>query len=116
MTVAACEHVDQSTISWAAVLFDLDGTLVDTQALHEAAYTAAFESVGLTLEPTVFRASHGMRFDRAIDVLLGGRDAGLPFEELHGRKAAAFSSLVASENSPSYLPPAWSRSSVGESP
>jgi HAD superfamily hydrolase (TIGR01509 family) len=79
---------------WAAVMFDLDGTLVDSRHLHAAAYAEAMADAGLHLEPESYHAAYGLPFEVAIEQMLAGREPGMTREELHRAKAAAFSRLV----------------------
>jgi beta-phosphoglucomutase len=51
-----------------AVLWDLDGTLVDSEEYHWLAWRATMASVDVAITPEQFRASFGLRNDR----ILGG--------------------------------------------
>lgn len=59
------------------VLFDVDGTLVDTTFLHTVAWWEAFEQFGQRVEMVRIRAAIGMGSDRILDELLPpARDRG----------------------------------------
>jgi phosphoglycolate phosphatase len=56
----------------SAAVFDLDGTLVDTPRGIVAAFTAAFQSMGVPApEPAAIRATIGRPLDTAFSTLLG---------------------------------------------
>jgi phosphoglycolate phosphatase len=56
----------------SAAVFDLDGTLVDTPRGIVAAFTAAFESMGVRVpDPAAIRATIGRPLDTAFSTLLG---------------------------------------------
>lgn len=54
-----------------AVLFDIDGTLVDSNYLHVAAWSAAFADVGHPVDAWRIHAAIGMDSDLLIERLLG---------------------------------------------
>jgi HAD superfamily hydrolase (TIGR01509 family) len=70
-----------------AVLFDIDGTLVDSNYLHVYAWTRAFDEVGLSVESWRIHRSIGMDGGRLLDSLIGdaGEDAQDKAKELHLR-------------------------------
>jgi sugar-phosphatase len=49
-----------------AVIFDLDGVLIDSEPFWQEAETARFAEVGLRVEPHETRATMGLRIDEAI--------------------------------------------------
>ena len=54
-----------------AVIFDLDGTLVDTNALHVEAWRRAFEAHGYRVEPDRIFPEVGKGTDKVVPGLLG---------------------------------------------
>ena len=54
-----------------AVLFDIDGTLVDSNYLHVDAWSRAFEKVGHPVEAWRIHRSIGLDSDRLVETLLG---------------------------------------------
>ena len=70
-----------------AVLFDVDGTLVDSNYLHVYAWTRAFQEAGIAVESWRIHRSIGMDGARLIESLSGDADddAQKHAEELHTR-------------------------------
>jgi HAD superfamily hydrolase (TIGR01509 family) len=70
-----------------AVLFDVDGTLVDSNYLHVFAWTRAFHEAGIAVESWRIHRSIGMDGNRLIRSLAGDADddAQTRAEELHTR-------------------------------
>lgn len=86
-----------------AILFDLDGTLVDTMPLHYEAYRAVLADLGVSLSFEDFlRASGGPARD-TIPRLLGGADCALSVDEIHRRKVALAEEIFA-RSPPAALP------------
>jgi len=54
-----------------AVLFDVDGTLVDSNDAHTRAWVKAFWEYGLTVDPTAVRRSIGMGGDKLMPAVSG---------------------------------------------
>lgn len=73
-------------MSVAAIIFDFDGTLVDTMPLHYEAYRQVFSSVGIELTAEGFQAAIGGNAREAIPKFLAGRNCPLSVEEIHSRK------------------------------
>ena len=57
-----------------AVLFDIDGTLVDSNYLHVYAWTRAFQEAGIAVESWRIHRSIGMDGTRLIQSLSGDAD------------------------------------------
>ena len=57
----------------AAVLFDIDGTLVDSNYLHVFAWIGAFQSAGCSVEAWRIHQAIGMDSKRLLERLLGPR-------------------------------------------
>lgn len=55
-----------------AVLFDIDGTLVDSNDLHVSAWVQAFAGSGRVLDPRAIRAQIGKGGDNLVPALLPG--------------------------------------------
>ncbi len=70
-----------------AVLFDIDGTLVDSNYLHVYAWTRAFQEAGIAVESWRIHRSIGMDGNRLIQSLSGDADDDVQkqAEELHTR-------------------------------
>ena len=61
-----------------AVLFDIDGTLVDSNYLHVDAWSRAFEKIGRPVATWRIHRSIGLDSDKLLDALLGAADADEP--------------------------------------
>lgn len=70
-----------------AVLFDVDGTLVDSNYLHVEAWSRAFAQLGQPVDSWRIHAAIGMDSDLLLKTLLGERaeESGERAAELHGR-------------------------------
>ena len=79
-----------------AVLFDVDGTLVDSNYLHVHAWTRAFADAGIAVESWRIHRSIGMDGTRLIRSLSGDADddARKKAEELHTRYFKESASLL----------------------
>jgi HAD superfamily hydrolase (TIGR01509 family) len=94
---------------YSALLFDLDGTLIDTMPLHYRAYAEVFARRGLAFQEASFQAAIGGPAAEAIPRFL----ASLGVENvcsadilaIHQEKKDAFDSLLA-QSSPARLPAA----------
>jgi sugar-phosphatase len=53
-----------------AVIFDLDGVLVDSEPLWQEAETEAFAAIGRRLEPPLLGEARGLRIDQSVAYLL----------------------------------------------
>lgn len=93
----------------AALLFDLDGTLIDTMPLHYRAYAEVFSQRGLIFQETSFQAAIGGPAAEAIPRFLAslGVESASPADILaiHQEKKNAFDRLLA-RSSPARLPAA----------
>lgn len=76
-----------------AVLFDIDGTLVDSNYLHVDAWSRAFEKIGHPVEAWRIHRSIGLDSDRLLDALLGD-----DVDELGDRAKELHSELYAEMN------------------
>lgn len=86
--VGTSPHSRRSTELMAkAAIFDLDGTLVDSNELHVNAWTRAFENAGRPVAPDKIRRQIGKGTDNLVPALIPGADNAL-IERLgdeHGR-------------------------------
>ncbi|TDO10433.1 HAD superfamily hydrolase (TIGR01509 family)/HAD superfamily hydrolase (TIGR01549 family) [Mycobacterium sp. BK086] len=80
-----------------AVLFDIDGTLVDSNYLHVHAWQRAFHEVGLPVEAWHVHRSIGMDGDTLVDELSKGADDDVQkrLKDLHTRYYEADAELLA---------------------
>ncbi len=62
---------DNGSTAPAAVLFDIDGTLVDSNYVHVVAWMYAFQSAGCTVEAWRIHQSIGMDSSKLLERLLG---------------------------------------------
>jgi HAD superfamily hydrolase (TIGR01509 family) len=80
---------EEATAIWSpapkAVLFDIDGTLVDSNYLHVDAWARAFEEVGHPVETWRIHRSIGLDSKKLLETLLGDRldELGDRAKELH---------------------------------
>lgn len=93
----------------SALLFDLDGTLIDTMPLHYRAYAEVFARRGLAFQEADYQAAVGGPAAEAIPkflAALGIEDAGAAdVLAIHHEKKDAFDRLLA-QSSPARLPAA----------
>lgn len=78
---------------FSAIIFDFDGTLVDTMPLHYEAYRQVFNTLGLELSEEHFYKNIGGKASETIPLFLAGRDPGIPVMEIHHRKKQVISTL-----------------------
>jgi HAD superfamily hydrolase (TIGR01509 family) len=86
-----------------AVLFDIDGTLVDSNYLHVTAWLEAFQSVGRLVPAASIHRCIGMDGGRLLETLLGDRaeELGAQAKAAHDRRYMdAKPSLRAFEDAP----------------
>ena len=78
----------------AAVVFDMDGVLFDTEALYEEAILAAAKEAGQDFEPTQFRRLLGGAWLENRAVLLNHFGDAFPVDELHAAWMRHFDLMV----------------------
>jgi HAD superfamily hydrolase (TIGR01509 family) len=80
----------------AAVLFDIDGTLVDSNYLHIHAWRRAFHDAGISVESWRIHRAIGMDGSRLLSAFSGGADdaAQQQASELHSKYYAELSPLL----------------------
>jgi HAD superfamily hydrolase (TIGR01509 family) len=78
----------------AAVVFDMDGVLFDTEALYEKAILAAAKEAGQDFQPTLFRRLLGGAWLENRAVLLNHFGDTFPIDELHAAWMRHFDAMV----------------------
>ena len=78
-----------------AVLWDLDGTLVDSEAFHWQSWVHALDADGLSVTYQQFKASFGQRNDRILKVWLGPDSHVDRIERIAEAKEAEYRRLAA---------------------
>jgi HAD superfamily hydrolase (TIGR01509 family) len=80
----------------AAVLFDIDGTLVDSNYAHVAAWMYAFQAAGCGVDAWRIHESIGMDSGKLLERLLGDRADGLSdqVKQEHSRRYRQLSDLL----------------------
>jgi beta-phosphoglucomutase family hydrolase len=82
------------------LIFDFDGTLVDTMPLHYQAYRQTFAEVGIELTAEDFYANIGGVARETIPRFLRGRPCTHSIAELHARKQVVAQELLRSADLP----------------
>jgi HAD superfamily hydrolase (TIGR01509 family) len=82
------------------LIYDFDGTLVDTMPIHYEAYRRTFAEVGLELTRDQFFANIGGKARETIPRFLAGRPCPHSIDELHARKQAIAAELLESADLP----------------
>jgi HAD superfamily hydrolase (TIGR01509 family) len=77
-----------------AVFWDMDGTLTDSEPLHEAALAAALESVGITPPPDLHERVLGIAAGPVYEMLREECGLSLPFDDWIARKYEHYLPLV----------------------
>jgi HAD superfamily hydrolase (TIGR01509 family) len=78
-----------------AIIFDLDGTLADSEPLHREAFVRLFRELDLEgVEQADWHSFIGTSDGNALRLLLAGRDPGQSFDDLLHRKATHFLDLL----------------------
>lgn len=78
------------TADASGVLFDIDGTLCDTNYLHTIAWARAFDELGYRVPMASIHHAIGMGSDKLLPALIGKDDSeaddrhGVHYEKLHG--------------------------------
>jgi len=91
-------YPDNKEIS--AVIFDFDGTLVDTMPLHYRAYRQVFAPYGIDLTEEDFYPKVGGKWTETIPKFLRGRSCPLTPDEVHDRKKMIAEQLLTTETVP----------------
>lgn len=73
-----------------AVLFDMDGVIVDTEPLHRKAYFKTFKDLGIEVSEDLYTSFTGASTKRVCDTLIREFDLKQTFEEIAGTKRNYF--------------------------
>jgi len=79
----------------SAVLWDLDGILIDTGPLHYAAWVDTLSSTGHAFAPETFQSTFGMNNQGVLSVVLGREPTAAELRDLADRKEALFRERIA---------------------
>jgi HAD superfamily hydrolase (TIGR01549 family) len=77
-----------------AILFDFDGTLVNTMPLHFHAYKTVFAAIGIDLKPEEFYNNIGGKAAETIIKFLDGRKSSISINEIHAQKKIVLQELI----------------------
>lgn len=77
-----------------AVFWDLDGVIVDTDAVHYQSWLAVLPRYGLTMSPEMSRRTIGMNNAKILRMLHGGEVSQATLREIGNAKEAHFRELV----------------------
>lgn len=88
-----------------AVLFDMDGVIVDTEPLHKKAYHLMFEKVAITVSSELYNSYTGQSTIQICEDLVDRFNLSLAPTELVAYKRAFFKELFFSENNDLQLIP-----------
>jgi HAD superfamily hydrolase (TIGR01509 family) len=88
-----------------AVIFDMDGLMVDTEPLSRQAWEMAIKPFGHTLDDATYRRMVGLRSDQSLQIMLQAFDLPLTAAELYEQKNAHYSQLRA--NGIPVMPGLW---------
>lgn len=102
---------------YRALIFDMDGTLVESGPLHEIAWRETLERFGLPVVPTLMRSLAGVPTQRTLEII--ARDSGVtlrvPVTEMNAFKEARVRELVAAYVKPTALGQ-WAHDQAGQRP
>lgn len=82
--------VERMSATLKAVLFDVDGTLVDSNEAHAAAWVKAFKDCGVTVDPIEVRRSIGMGGDKLMPHVSGIEEESPQGTEIAQRRGEIF--------------------------
>jgi HAD superfamily hydrolase (TIGR01509 family) len=88
-----------------AVIFDMDGLMVDTEPLSRQAWDMAIRPFGHSLDDVTYRRMVGLRSDQSLQIMLQAFDLPLTATELYELKNAHYSQLRA--NGVPVMPGLW---------
>ncbi len=77
-----------------AVLWDMDGTLVDSEQLHWLAWKEVMDAEGVPVTYQLFRDTFGQRNDTIIPLMLGGQATAEAVMRISGAKESAYRRMV----------------------
>ncbi len=79
----------------SAVLWDLDGILIDTGPLHYESWVDTLSAAGHAFAPDTFRSTFGMNNRGVLSVVLGREPTAVELRDLGDRKEALFRERIA---------------------
>ncbi len=91
---ARSDYIQQLKLPVKAVIFDLDGVMVDTGPYHFQAWQKALADFGLQMTEEQFRSTFGMRNQEIIRTIFGSRFTPEQVEEIGRRKDAIYRELI----------------------
>ncbi|SHG82589.1 HAD family hydrolase [Chryseobacterium vrystaatense] len=77
-------------MSLKAVLFDMDGVIVDTEPLHRKAYFKTFDELGITVSEDLYTSLTGASTKRVAETLIGKYNLTQTYETIAAIKRAHF--------------------------
>ena len=77
-------------MSLKAVLFDMDGVIVDTEPLHRKAYFKTFNQLGIVVSEELYTSFTGASTKRVCETLIHQFNLSETFEEIAAIKRAHF--------------------------
>ncbi len=77
-----------------AVLWDMDGVLIDTEMYHEQAWMETFADLGHPITRQVFKETFGMNNASILETILGERPSPEKIDEIGGQKEELFRALI----------------------
>ncbi|KFF24490.1 HAD family hydrolase [Chryseobacterium vrystaatense] len=77
-------------MSLKAVLFDMDGVIVDTEPLHRKAYFKTFNELGITVSEDLYTSLTGASTKRVAETLIGKYNLTQTYETIAAIKRAHF--------------------------
>jgi beta-phosphoglucomutase family hydrolase len=77
-----------------AVLWDMDGVLVDTGAFHFETWKQALDGMGVEMDEALFRSTFGMNNRGVLTTVLGRPVDDALVEDVAGRKESAFRHII----------------------
>lgn len=80
---------------WQTVVFDVDGTLIDSNDAHARAYVDALRAHGLTADPAHVRRLIGMGGDKVLPEIAGVAEESALGQSIARRKKEVFEALLA---------------------
>jgi HAD superfamily hydrolase (TIGR01509 family) len=78
--------------SYSTVLFDIDGTLVDSNDAHAEAWVRAFAEAGITVDPVKVRQCIGMGGDKLMPTVSDVEEESPPGKQISHRRREIFAS------------------------
>jgi HAD superfamily hydrolase (TIGR01509 family) len=89
-------ETDAASFSFAVAIFDVDGTLIDSNGAHAESWTRALTEHGVDVDPTKVRAAIGMGGDKLLRSIADIDNASALGQRIVDRKKAIFSRLLPS--------------------